>query len=101
MEIQYIDFMLGFEAGLYDEDPGYKVTTTWMKDLRGACDDLIVANEEARDLERTESERLSRALTDVSAPNQPTPRSAIPLARHINSTDRPATTAMASQKDQR
>lgn len=36
-------FLLGFRAGTFDEDPGFLITTSWRRDLQGACEELIAA----------------------------------------------------------
>ncbi len=60
-------FKLGFEAGLYSEDPGFQVTETWKKHLRAACDDLLDAKKQAKAVKALRKQKHVRFAT-VSPP---------------------------------
>ncbi|KAF2854203.1 hypothetical protein T440DRAFT_514933 [Plenodomus tracheiphilus IPT5] len=89
-------FLLGWEAGLYDERPAFKITNSWVAGLQGACDDLIKANVEMETEKREAKEvkessespppvglarkntvleaqlgRLKTSRSGVAAPNSP------------------------------
>mgnify|MGYP004511655761 CR=1 FL=1 len=52
-------FVLAFRAGVFDEDPGFSLTTSWRRDLQGACDELIAAPEkDARRKQKDERGRI-------------------------------------------
>ncbi|KAJ4348948.1 clathrin associated protein complex medium subunit [Ascochyta clinopodiicola] len=38
-------FTVGLRTGLFDEDPGFAPTSSWRRDLQGACNELIAATE--------------------------------------------------------
>lgn len=81
-------FMLGYKSELYADDPGFAVTKSWIKDMQGACDDIIKANSQLSD-EQKEKKRVEKTATahkpraQSSRAPAPTPGNDMhPPARH-------------------
>jgi hypothetical protein len=68
-------FYLGYKVRLYNEDPGFTVTKSWRKDLQGACDDLIAANEEMARGKCKKEIAAARKQRDRTPPPPPESRS--------------------------
>jgi hypothetical protein len=72
-------FQLGFEAGLYRENPGFPFTETWVEHLHAACNDLL-------DLKR-QAEADEHASSTAAAPFTSSSGSSESLIRRIHKPD--------------
>ncbi|KAF9695271.1 hypothetical protein EKO04_006819 [Ascochyta lentis] len=54
-------FTVGLRTGVFDEDPGFALSSSWRRDLQGACNELIaVTKMEEYEKQRDEAKRVEK-----------------------------------------